>query len=108
MEVVANELRLGEGLRHDHGRPAMAASHITNLRAGGQLGHYPVECRQPVLHKVVEITRSEETRSRAKQARAIVAPGDTSTLLERLLDPWLGVRPRDDPIESPHHRDGTI
>src|SRR4051794_27111902 len=81
MEVVANKLRLGEGLRHDHGRPAMAASHITNLRAGGQLGHHPVECRQPVLHKVVEVARSEETRRRTKQARAIVAPGDTPPFL---------------------------
>src|SRR5260370_14596487 len=107
MEVVANELRLGEGLRHYHSRPAMAASHIGNLAACGQPGHYPVECRQPVLHKVVEIARSEEPRSRTKQAGAIAAPGDPTTLLKCLLHPWwLGIRPRDHAIESPPHRHG--
>src|SRR6266481_3026969 len=86
----------------------MAASHVGNLGACGQPGPYPVECGQPVLHKVVEIARSEETRSRTKQARAIVAPGDPTTLLKCLLHPWLGIRPRDHAIESPHHRHGTI
>src|SRR5215472_4310065 len=86
----------------------MAASHIADHRACGQLGYYPIERGQPILDKIMEVAWAEKPCSRTKQARAVVTPGHTPAPLESLLHPWLRVRPCHHAIESSHHRHGTI
>jgi hypothetical protein len=49
MEVVADELRIGEGLGHQHRGPAMAAPDIGHFGAALQLFDDTVERREPVI-----------------------------------------------------------
>src|ERR1700730_11647121 len=55
VEVVADELRVGEGLRHQDGGPTMAAPDIGDFRALLPFFDYAVERGKPIAHQVVVV-----------------------------------------------------
>src|SRR6266481_3691334 len=55
MEVVADELRIGESLGHQHGGPAVTAPDISYLRAAFQLVDNTIKRGEPIAHQVVVV-----------------------------------------------------
>ena len=82
MEVIADELRIRERLRHDHGGPAVAAADIGNPGAALQFFDHAIERGQPMIDQVRFIAGTEETRGGAKQTGALVAPAHASAMPE--------------------------
>jgi len=60
MEVVANELRIGKGLGHQHGGSAVTAPDIGHLGAALQFFDDTVERRESVADEVIVIARTEK------------------------------------------------
>src|SRR5207237_10519089 len=61
MEIVTNELRIGEGLGHQHGRPAMAAPDIGDFGTTLQFFDDAGERRKPIVHQIVVVAGTEKT-----------------------------------------------
>src|ERR1700732_4377455 len=74
MEIVTNELRIGEGLGHQHGGPAVAAPDISDFGAALQLVYDPVERGEPIAHQIVVVAGAEKTCYRAEEAARVIAP----------------------------------
>src|ERR1700676_865924 len=60
MIVVAEEFRIGEGLRHQNGGSAMAAPDIRNAATLLQLRHDTIQRRQPFVDKVMIVGGAED------------------------------------------------
>ena len=78
VEVVADELGIGERLRHQDRRQAVPAADIGDLRARLQLVGNAVERRKPLLHERIHVARPEQPRHGAEHAAGLVAPGDAA------------------------------
>src|ERR1700749_1321869 len=100
MEVVTDEFRIWESLRHQHGGPAMTASHIGDGRPAVQFVNDALKSRKPVWHEVVVITWAEEAGDGAEHAASEVAPFNPPTCLEGVLNLRLGLQQRRHQVES--------
>jgi len=108
MEVVADELRVGEGLGHQHGGPAVSAPDIGDFGAALQLFDEAVERRKPVAHQIVVVAGAEKARDRAKETARVIAPRHAGAGREHRLDLILALGHPCHQVERPHHVDGTV
>src|ERR1700730_10335420 len=83
MIVVADEFRIGEGLRHQNGGSAMAAPDIRNAATLLQLRHDTIQRRQPFVDKVMIVGGAEDALGTAEQAAIVFVPGQRPIRLER-------------------------
>src|SRR5215510_9613576 len=86
----------------------MPAPDIGYLRAPFELLDNPGKGREPLADEMIVITRPEEARDGAKHAASLIAPRDTTTLLEGNLDLGLIIQQGRHYIEAAHHVDGAI
>ena len=86
----------------------MPAPDIGYLRAPFELLDNPGKGREPLADEMIVITRPEEASDGAKHAVSLIAPRDTTTLLEGNLDLGLIIQQGRHYIEAAHHVDGAI
>jgi hypothetical protein len=72
--VEADEAAVGEGLRHQDGRGAVAAADVRHLGAARELLGHAVQSRQPILHQEGRVAAAEEALDAAEQALVVLVP----------------------------------
>src|SRR3546814_15820627 len=77
VEIVADEGRVRERLRHDDRREAVPAADIRDRRAPLELCNDTVKRRQPGFGEAVVIAGTEKASRGAEQTLRLLAPADT-------------------------------
>ena len=108
VEIEADEAAFGKGLGHQQRRKADAAADIGHLRAGLQPLLDAVERRNPRLHDIVDIARTEERASGAEQAAGMIAPPHAGAFAKALLDLALGLDHRGGEFERAGQIDRAV
>src|SRR5690606_10207463 len=86
MEIVANELGIREGLRHNQRRSAVTATDVCHFGTAFKLCDHAFQRRQPLTDEVPLVARPEEALDAAEEAIAPVTPAQPRAGLEGLRE----------------------